>query len=506
MHLVKINHNNKTYEISCESGALLHDVIKQSGINLSFPCGGKGFCGKCKVKVLSANKEPFSHEEKALLTTGEIENNIRLACLFRVYENINIEIQTAQAKILASYSKDFQLDPVITERFAVSVDIGTTTVVMYLVDLFSGEVVDCVSAENAQRLYGGDVITRITYTIERSDGTRVLNKAIINQLNNMANTLCQRNYIIPENISAMSICANTTMIHFLLCLETEQLSKAPFEPAFTDMVIKPATEIGININNTANIYIAPGKSAYIGGDILAGAAACKINKSDDLCLFIDIGTNGEIALGNKDRLLSCATAAGPAFEGLNISCGMGGTEGAISKFCFINGKPVYETIGGKPPVGICGSGILDIVSALLWAGIIDETGYMEEEAYYITDSISVTRKDIREIQLAKAAVCAGIHTLIQCAKASPSDIKTVYIAGGFGNFMDIDSALNIGLIPKEFKGRIQSVGNSAGSGAINMIWNKGFLNTLPEIKNKMEYIELSTNSFFMDAFINEMGF
>ena len=397
--------------------------------------------------------------------------------------------------------------------YGFAVDIGTTTVVMALVNLQTGEVTDTESGLNRQATFGGDVISRIQHALENENGSVALQNAIVGQLNDLAAALCTRNGLQMEQIPAITLVGNTVMTHLLLGLPTTEIAKAPFIPVCNETVKAPARLLGLRLHPESIAVVAGGVSAYVGGDITAGVLASGLAQSDALSLFIDIGTNGEIALGQKDALVSCSTAAGPAFEGGHIRCGTGGVSGAINSMHLVDGEPSFTTIGDKPAIGLCGSGVLDVTAALLDAGILDETGYLETDdeiddmaVYYITDKVYLSAKDVREIQLAKAAVRAGIDTLLHELNAAESDVQNVYLAGGFGNYMDKDSAVRIGLIPSVLRDKIVPLGNAAGSGAIRLLLDAAAQNELKALRDKMTYFELSANAFFQDAYVEQMMF
>jgi len=302
---------------------------------------------------------------------------------------------------------------------------------------------------------------------------------------------------------------------------------APYIPVFTEAMELRGSEIGINIQGIVSLL--PGISGYVGSDITAGILASKMMESEKYSLLLDLGTNGEIAFGNSKGVVACSTAAGPAFEGADIKYGIGGVRGAISKID-LSKDIIYETIGDEAPIGICGSGVLDAVSQLLKYELIDETGRMVEteevkdpalskrivkldkmKQFVIVDNennnpISFTQKDVREVQLAKAAISAGIKILIAQKGISFEEIEKVYIAGGFGNFMDIHSTINIGMLPKELEGKVLSIGNSAGSGARMYLLSEEQREKAKEIKRATKYIELSNRSDFQEYFMDSMMF
>jgi len=397
--------------------------------------------------------------------------------------------------------------------YGLAVDIGTTTVVMALINLQTGAVVDMENGLNRQKSFGGDVISRIQHALENEGGGAALQSAIVNQLNDFAAVLCARNGLQTEVIHAITLVGNTVMTHLLLGLPTAEIAKAPFIPVCNETMKAPAGMLGLRLHPDAVAVVAGGVSAYVGGDVTAGMLSSGMAQSDELSLFIDIGTNGEIALGSRAAMVSCSTAAGPAFEGGHIRCGTGGVTGAINSVRIVDGKPVFTTIGEKPPIGLCGSGVLDVTAALLDAGILDETGYLETDdeiddvaVYPITEDVYFSAKDVREIQLAKAAVRAGIDTLLHELNANEEDVQNVYLAGGFGNYMDKDSAVRIGLIPSVLRDKIVPIGNAAGSGAIQLLLDDAAQLELQGLRAKITYFELSANPFFQGAYVEQMMF
>lgn len=414
----------------------------------------------------------------------------------------------------------------VEQSYGLAVDIGTTTIAVYLLNLNDGRVLDVESNVNNQRSYGSDVISRINFTIENPKGLGILKDTIISQLNNMIEALCKKNSINEDNIYDTVIVGNTTMIHLLLGLPCKNIALSPYVPIATGTLEFEAKELGINTGGM--VSLVPGISAYVGSDITAGILSSGMLNSEKYSLLLDLGTNGEMALGNKNEVITCSTAAGPAFEGANIKYGIGGVEGAISKIDLSKDK-IYETVGNGKPCGICGSGVLDAVAQLVKFGIIDETGRMlesdevEQKEYHnriieidnmrqfivahnsiYEGIIAFTQKDVREVQLAKAAICAGIKILLKEKNISFDEIEKVYIGGGFGNYMNIESSVDIGMIPKELKGKIKSVGNCAGSGAKMYLLSKGIRDNTVDIINKAIYVELSKRGDFQEYFIDSM--
>ena len=406
--------------------------------------------------------------------------------------------------------------------YGAAVDIGTTTVVCYLADLHSGRTLDTEAQANRQGSFGADVIARIGYTAEHAEGAAALHGLIVAQINDMVERLSARNGISARHICHMVIAGNTVMTHLFLGLPVRSIATAPFEPVTTAAMDFRASDVGIHTDGIVSIL--PGIAAYVGGDITAGILACGMTESKAHTLLLDMGTNGELALGNRERILTCAVAAGPAFEGGNISQGVGGVEGAICQVNFADEK-LFETIGGGKPVGICGSGVLDTVSELLRAGIVDASGRMAKTAadpalasrltetdgirqFVLVDSprIALTQKDVRQIQLAKAAFSAGIRILLGEAGLQPADIDRVVIAGGFGNFMSRESARTIGLLPPALADKAECAGNTAGAGARMALLSAACRRRADAVVSLAAPIELSGRENFQEEFIRAMTF
>lgn len=478
-----------------ESTSMSH-ARSEAGMSF-FGCGGRGRCGKCKVRLISGSAGVTSAERKHL-TAAELRAGVRLACMLPAIDGMALEFDEAAPAQIAAAAEIHAVTPGRT-GYGLAVDIGTTTLAIYLVNFETGEILETRSALNRQKAFGDDVITRISYTMENPGGTETMRETIIGQLNEMLAEFA------AYEISSTVIAGNTIMAHFLLGVSAAGIAAAPFTPAFTEMIVANAEKLSLAVSPSAVITVLPAISGYVGGDVVAGIMCTGLHKSEKLKLLIDLGTNGEIVLGNKDKICCCAVAAGPAFEGGHLSCGTGGVAGAVDSFRIEDGKPVYTTISGVPATGICGSGVIDAVSALVAEGIIDETGFLEESPYYITDNVYITARDVREVQLAKSAVAAGIQCLLEYYGADVTDVDEVYIAGGFGSYMRAESALGIKMLPDAFAGRIRGAGNTSAGGALALLC-AGDANTAEEIKAKTEYLELSCHAPFSERFITEMYF
>lgn len=479
-----------------KEGANLLETLIQQGVFLPASCGGKGICNKCTVKVLEGKIK------------GEIKDGKVKSCQSQIIGDVKIEIPQIEGSGLSEFTKrDYIIEKI--EGYGIAIDIGTTTIVAYLVDLSSGNIIDVKSSLNKQAVFGSDVLSRIRAAGEGK--LSLLTEIVRNQINSAI-----EEFLIKHNIKEIEktvISGNTTMLHIIYGADPSSLGKAPFEAVFLDSKI---LKKGIKSKET---ILLPSSSAYIGSDIVAGVLSSGMYENEGKSLLIDIGTNGEMVLNNGVTLTACATAAGPAFEGGNIEKGMGGSAGAIDKIFLADGKLDYSVIGGVGAIGICGSGLVDLIQLLLEEGIIDESGFMEKNGnnpylesklidgkFYIEKDIYLTQKDVREYQLGKSAIRAGIETLLHDAKIMPDEIAKVFLAGGFGYYMDINNAIATGLIPKEFKNKIINAGNSSGLGAVMCLLNPKNIESAQEIAQKIKITELSNHPQFMVSFIDNMGF
>ena len=407
--------------------------------------------------------------------------------------------------------------------FGVAIDIGTTTVVCELVDMNTGKQLANSSMINAQKHFGLDVLTRITYEIENpEDGINKLQTAIVDSINDMIDDVCHKTGIEKKYIYEVSVGANCTMMHMLLGISAKTIGKSPYAPIFTGSRNILASEIGIKISKKGRLYCLPSVSSYIGADIVAGAYVCDLQHKKGNVLFIDIGTNGEIVLSKAGKLLSCSCAAGPALEGMNISSGMRASEGAIEDIEIINGSVNIKTIGNKNPVGICGSGILAAVRELVKSGIIKKEGaFIKKDKLPETDSrynliqlngkkrefivcdkiasdknnhenekILITQGDIRQVQLAKGAILSGFLALLRKAGISMSELDKVMIAGQFGAHLPADSLTGTGILPEEVGDKLEYVGNSSKAGAYMALMSSDVKKEMEELAVNMDYMEL----------------
>lgn len=409
-------------------------------------------------------------------------------------------------------------------NYGIAVDVGTTTIVAHLIDLSLRKTVDAAATSNSQGSYGEDVITRIIYTSQQETGLDILHKAVVSDINKLIVSLIRRNGVSLDNVTCVFCAGNATMTHLLLGVDATYIRREPYVATANFFPVIRAAEAGIRINRRGLLACMPGVASYVGGDTTAGTLACRISESEEVCLFIDIGTNGEMVFGNKDWLVCCSCSCGPAFEGSGIEHGMRAARGAIQR---IETNPDYEvdysTIGNSPPRGICGSGLIDALGEMLRAGIIDKAGKIQPDLntarYRNTDEgpefvlaweeetagkhgdITISQPDIDNLIRSKAAIYAAAFVLIQTMGMTWDDINLIYIAGGFGNYLNIEKSVLIGMLPDVPREKFRFIGNSSIAGAKMAILSGRALAKAEEIANKMTYIELSANNTFMEQFM-----
>lgn len=414
-------------------------------------------------------------------------------------------------------------------------DIGTTTIVGYLLDLEIGRQLAVSSLLNPQTRYGDDVVSRIDFANSEEEGLEILQQEVIQALNHIIADTADMASVDPERIFALTVVGNTTMHHLFLGINPAALAQSPYVPVVTSPLSLRASRLGIHIHPEAVVYTLPNIAGWVGADTVGVLLSTGIARSDEIALAIDIGTNGEMALGSRERLIACSTAAGPAFEGAHISCGMRAASGAIDVIR-IDKNVEWHAIGETAPRGICGSGLVDMVAEMLRTGIIASTGMMQEaeelrgdghkelarrikqqgkqRTFTLVDpsqgaggrGVDVTQRDVRELQLAKGAIRAGIEILLKELGRAPEEVKRVYLAGAFGNYIKPESALGIGLIPDFPEAEIVPVGNAAGSGAKEALLSRASREEIVEILANVEYLELSGRPDFQQEFTEAMLF
>ncbi len=498
MTKVVVHQNRNLREAEAATGEILLDVLRNNGFDVYSPCGGNGTCGKCKV-----------------LVKGE---GIVTSCIYTVKESIEIVLpDMREAKVLvAQHSHTIQL-PLIPGPSAdlsgyphgVAIDIGTTTLVLYLVNLITGTLVETRAILNPQAKYGADVISRIQYTTSFRDGLKILQDEIINAINTELTHLINFADISENELVKIAIAGNTTMLHLLLGVNPVSLALAPFRAQFLEEQNLRGEDLKLHCLPGAGIKILPSISAYVGADIVAGLASIAPSEKYRNYLFMDIGTNGELALVSEDRIWCCSTAAGPAFEGARISCGMGAVEGAISAF----GAEGYTVIGNEKPSGLCGSGLIDLVAWLVSERKIDPEGLLNSDFEIVSatesgtgNAIFFNQTDVREVQLAKSAIVSGIKILLKESGLKFDQLDALFLAGGFGNYINTESAMRIGLIPAEMKDRIIPLGNTSGTGALAALKSTWFDESVKKVLVKSVVVELANDEDFAMEFAMNMMF
>jgi len=391
------------------------------------------------------------------------------------------------------------------ENLGIAIDIGTTTVALHLIEINSGTKLATISGTNAQTPYGADVTSRIKYCVE--NGHEKLTDIIRKQISEMIIDACEIAVKKPESIEHISIAANTVMQHLIAGYSPVTMGVAPFTTVSMFGETLPIWD-DLPVSKSALIYYTPAISAYVGGDITAGLLAAGFEGITEPAIFLDIGTNGEIVLKHNGTYYCCATAAGPAFEGAEIEMGMPAEPGAIDHVQQNEKSEItFTTIGKITPKGVCGSGLLDTLAILLDIGAVDETGrLLGTDKFWLNEGVYITAEDIRKLQLAKAAIAAGIQVLLHFAGIKENDIKLLALAGGFGSYMDTNSAARIGLFPKSMLPIAKTLGNTAGEGAAMAVSSEEMRKRLSKIKEQCEYIELSSIAFFNEKFVDEMTF
>ncbi len=450
-------------------GEKLSDVLLREGFFVAHPCAGRGVCKKCTV-----------------LVNGKQE----LSCQYRVHENITV-ILSEQAEIESVTGAT--LAAAKTDNICLALDLGTTTLALAAVSLNENKIQQVITRTNPQAAFGADVISRIDYATKHTP--QPLYEVLIREINSM---------IAELHISAvhrMYVAGNTTMLHLLLNTDCSAMGVHPYTPAFLAGQTVAAAELGLT--GVKKIITLPNISAFVGADLVAGLNLVPMPTDGKYSLLVDLGTNAEILLFSQNEILCTAAAAGPCFEGANISQGMSATAGAITAFSLGNGIPKIQTVGNAPAKGICGTGLIDIIAELLKYEIIDESGYMEDDSFEVAPDVFLEQTDVRQFQLAKSAVYSAIMALLQQKNIRPSDVETLYISGGFSAKINISNAVRVGLLPKELSDRCVPLNNSSLLGTVRYACEQ---NDLTEIVSKARYVDLATDPTFSQSFIENMMF
>lgn len=504
--------------LTCPGGCRVHDYIQSQGTALAMPCGGKGMCGKCRVRVVRG-RLPVTPEDKRIFSEAQLAQGWRLACKAVTREAVEIVVpvqeQQGFSALAAEAADEGALSLAADHDYGLAVDIGTTTLAAALVDCTDGKILATATAVNSQRSFGADVVSRIGAACHGKG--KALQKAVRRDLTRLTKQLLKDHPGTAARCRQMAIAANTTMLHLLMGWPCDGLGDWPFHPVSlggktyrAQEVLGPQTVLA-----DATVTLLPGMSTYVGADITAGIWQCGLASSDDVSLFVDLGTNGEMVLGNKDQRFIASAPAGPALEGGKLTWGTGSVPGAICGVRIERGRAKVRTIDHTVPVGICGTGILEAMAGLVREGLVDETGKLVEPYFHKGfplastldyQRITLSQQDIREIQMAKSAIRAGIESLIERSGISRQRVHQVFLAGGFGYYLDPQKAAVIGLLPADLAERTTAVGNTSLKGAIGLLTGAVTLEELQAIAAGAEEIVLGNDEAFQRLYIDYLNF
>ena len=510
MSRLTIQYNGNTLTAEARPGETLLAVLQREHIPVQAHCNGAGRCSKCRVKCTQDG-----HTRPVLACTTVITQD----CAVEVPVRAGGRIEQGGASRGHGPRGGFK-----RPGYGAAVDLGTTTVVVQLFSLSTGNrrPLDTAAEWNAQAAWGADVITRTQHIMTHPDGLEVLSGTIRRQVFDMAAALCARNGADPAELTEMTVAGNTIMQHIFAGIDPSPIAAAPYTPV--TLFLEGEARHFPESPGTA-VTFSPCVAGYVGGDITAGLLSAELLQEPGLSLFLDIGTNGEMALCENGQFLCCSVASGPAFEGGEISCGMTSSPGAVSHVRREGDRFALEVIGDAEPAGLCGSGLIDLLAVLLECGVVDETGRLlppdevpdgmvpfvtEDEngngIFHLTKDVTFTAGDVRKLQLAKAAVAAGIEILLSDAGRTGEEVETLFLAGGFGANLNPDSAARIGMIPEALADKIFCVGNSSLSGMRQCLLAPKRREMLLEVQRRCRYLELSGSDAFSDAFIDHIGF
>lgn len=533
-------------KIEAKAGSNLFYLARENGIDLGGICSGNKTCGKCKVLITKGNLKEYTGEEMIFLTEEERDKGTRLACCFEITEDTCVILMDKKLKKDPLYpyenpedgkgkkgsehkaycEKAEDMESAVkggnndtdSPGYGVAVDLGTTSVVVQLFNLRTGKSIGQLGALNPQSSYGADVISRITYAMGSADNRTKLTSLIRDCCNSLIRDLAACHNINRIDIKYIVAAGNTTMSHLFLGRPVDSLSKVPFYGiSYKGEEHKPS-DLGIDIGQDGRLYIMPGIGGHVGSDTLGCIIAANLSDTSENILLVDIGTNGEIVLSRKGKLTVCSTAAGPAFEGASLFQGMRAVNGAVTTVDIDKGKVSIDYIGsetpGIKPAGICGSGIIEAVSELYKNGMMDATGRLSGEAgikNYVAlwnegdKEIRVTQKDIRELQLAKGAIFAGIKLLLKEEGIRMENVDKIYLAGAFGTNLNLEKAVHIGLLPRISPDRYEYIGNGALSGAAKILLGETKREEAELISIGAKHLELALCEDFQEEFMNALS-
>jgi len=513
---------------ACSAGTTILECCRESHVKIAGTCGGQGKCHSCRVRVEKGILNAPTGNELKRLTGGELERGWRLACQARPGGNLVIYLPgqdnlvttpAFKAELAAGIIPD-ATGSRLRKGHGIAIDLGTTKIAGYLLDLCDGSILSTNAVPNPQAVYGDDVISRITYAMGSPANGKRLKKTVTGAIDDLILDLCGEAGCNPRTITKVAICGNTAMHHLLLGLPVDQLARAPYLPRVKDPVNLPASELGLKSAPGADVYCLPNIGGYVGGDHVAVLMAADALHAGVTTLIIDIGTNTEISLAAGGNVTSVSCASGPAFEGGHIKHGMKASPGAIDRIIIKDGRIRYRTLGGGRPAGICGSGMLDAAAQLVNEGVIDSGGRMDKghplidvhggqpavliagrDKTFNGQEIVITQADIRELQLAKAAIRTGINVLSKSAGLAAPDVKRIIIAGTFGNYIDIKSAIRVGMLPDLPATRFSQVGNAAGAGTCMVLVSAKARKKAGAMARRVKYLELADRPDFMELYV-----
>lgn len=485
-------------KLSSTSPVLLSELL-----GMETPCGGHGSCGKCKVTA-RGELSPVSDREKVLLSPAEISRGIRLACLTYAVGDCEItppaSAQSGQILTIGE-PRPLAITAPVFANYGVCVDLGTTTLAARLYNT-EGKLLATDARLNPQSRFGADVISRIETALGGS--ANALADAIRNALEEALLSLAQSAQIDVCNVDGAVITGNAVMLSLLTRTSVKPFSHAPFAVDRLFGETLTAGDLGIRVlQKNTPVYLPPCISAFVGADTVCAILATRLCEGVS-ALLADVGTNGELALWHREKLTVCSTAAGPAFEGVGISMGMCAGEGAIDKTSIVNGAPFVHVIGEGSPVGICGSGLVDAISAMLDLELLDESGYLEEDPFVLCAPVTLTQRDIRMLQLAKSAICAGLLTLTETERVRADDLHALFVAGGFGSYLDLRSAARIGLLPSSLAKKAVIVGNAALDGAARLLFDEALRKIAVKIAASATLLSLADSPIFARLYTEGM--
>jgi uncharacterized 2Fe-2S/4Fe-4S cluster protein (DUF4445 family) len=556
--MYKILFQPANQSVDVDAGTTILAASRLAGVLIEAPCNGAGHCGKCAVRIEPQDLDKLTIHAAHHLSVEQEKAGVVLACHAELHGDLTVQIPQRNEHdlkiITGGVSHTVEHHPFISKRYdqangdtivlagdrgltrepgkteadtyGVVVDIGTTTLAVGLIDLITGVEIVAKSALNPQTVYGQDVLSRIKFAAE-TNGITTLRSAIISELNQLIAAAATEAGIRRDNIYEVIFSGNSCMLHLATGVDPAPLGRLPFTPAIRGGNHLAAPACGLDVAAEGLVWLPPIISAYVGADITAGIVAGELHKLAGVTLFIDIGTNGEMVLAQDGNLAATATAAGPAFEGMNISCGMRAAAGAIEAVTIhLSGEFEIKTIGGSTATGICGSGLMDLTAELVRTGVIAKSGRftdsmtgtlpasladrLQKEAgktsFRLTDTLIFTQNDVRQVQLAKGAIRAGIDLLLQAKGITPAAIDRVYIAGSFGYHLQEESLLTLGLLPREVAGKVTFLGNTAKSGGEMLLLNQKLRADLIDLVDQVDIVELAANPAFDRAFMEAMKF